>query len=146
MRSVTLSNEILLPEVAKLLSEGSEVTIRAKGNSMLPFIKGDRDSVVLKKEEVYRMGDIVLAEISPKLFVLHRIIKISEGKVALMGDGNISKTEECLLDNIYGRAIAIIRKGRLVDCNSKTSLRSARVWGRLLPLRRYILAIYTRLT
>jgi hypothetical protein len=43
MRSVTLPNEVMLPEVAKMLSEGKQVTIKAKGNSMLPFIVGGRD-------------------------------------------------------------------------------------------------------
>lgn len=59
MRTTTVSNEVLLPEVAKLLDEGRKVTIKAKGNSMLPFMVG------------------------------HRIIKIDGEKVILMGDGNL---------------------------------------------------------
>lgn len=146
MRSVTLSNETLLPEVGKLLSEGSKVTIRARGNSMLPFIRGEKDSVILKSEEDYSVGDIVLAEISPKMFVLHRITKKNDNVITLMGDGNPAKTERCLQDNIHGRVIAVVKNGREIDCNNKISQLQAKVWKQLLPLRKYLLAIYRRIT
>lgn len=145
MRSVTLSNEIMLPEVAKMLSEGKQVTIKAKGNSMLPFIVGDRDSVVLEKREVYNIGDIVLAEIGSKQFVLHRILKMDNEQVTLMGDGNISGIEQCRRENICGQVITIIHKGKQIDCNSKKAHRKARLWRNLLPVRRYLLGIYRRI-
>ena len=34
-------------EVERLLSQGTAVTIMTKGSSMMPFIVGERDSVVL---------------------------------------------------------------------------------------------------
>ncbi|RNC64562.1 S24/S26 family peptidase [Proteiniphilum sp. X52] len=145
MRSVTLSNEVMLPEVARMLSEGKQVTIRAKGNSMLPFIVGGKDSVVLEGKGLYGVGDIVLAEIRPKLFVLHRILKIDDEQVTLMGDGNISGMEQCRRENICGRVITIIHKGRQIDCDSKKSHRKARLWKSLLPVRRYLLGIYRRI-
>ena len=40
MNTITIANEILLEEVRRLLMKGNNVTIRAKGNSMLPFITG----------------------------------------------------------------------------------------------------------
>lgn len=145
MRKLTVANEELLPEVVKLLSEGNSVTIKAKGNSMLPFIVGDRDSVVLQKKDTYAIGDIVLAEIAPKLFVLHRIIKIEADKIILMGDGNLSGTEECRKENIHGRATSVIHNGKQVDCNSRSQQRKVRIWAKLLPVRHYLLAIYRRI-
>ncbi|MFV0417420.1 MAG: S24/S26 family peptidase [Dysgonomonas sp.] len=145
MRTITLPNETLLPEVAKILSEGNMVTLKVKGSSMLPFIIGGRDSVVLQKKETFTIGDIVLAEIAPKHFVLHRIIKIEVDKITLMGDGNLSGTEECIKENISGHTIAIIHKGKHIDCNSKSEQRKAQFWLNILPLRRYLLAIYRRI-
>lgn len=145
MRTITLPNEELLPEVAKMLSEGNLVTVRAKGDSMLPFIMGGRDSVVLQKKEKYKVGDIVMAEIAPKLFVLHRILKIDGTQIALMGDGNQQGIEECRKEDIHGHAISIIHKGKQIDCNSKRERRKARIWRGLLPVRRYLLAIYRRI-
>ncbi len=76
MRTITLPNETLLPEVAEMLLEGNIITIKAKGNSMLPFIIGNRDSVILRRRDIFTVGDIVLAEVAPEYFVLHRIIRI----------------------------------------------------------------------
>lgn len=145
MRKLTVANEELLPEVVKLLSEGNSVIIKAKGNSMLPFIVGDRDSVVLQKKDTYAIGDIVLAEITPKLFVLHRIIQIKDNKITLMGDGNFSVREGCIKENVCGHAIAIIHNEKQIDCNSKGEKRKARIWAKLLPVRHYLLAIYRRI-
>ena len=139
MRTTTVPNEVLLPEVAKLLDEGRKVTIKAKGNSMLPFIIGGRDKVVLQKNEEYGKGDAVLAEIAPETFVLHRIIKIDGEKVILMGDGNLIGTEQCSIENICGQVVAIVRNGR------QRKVKYRHIWQTLLPIRRYLLAIYRRI-
>src|SRR5690554_653456 len=145
MRSVTIPTDELMREVVKLLAENQQVTIKAKGNSMLPFIAGGKDSVVLLKEATYRKGDIVLAEIAKSSFVLHRIMSINDEGVTLMGDGNVSGVEKCRNNAIHGRAIAIIRKEKRVDCTRKWERFKARAWAALLPVRRYLLAIYRRI-
>ena len=44
-----IPNNILFDDVVSMLSKGHTVTLRAKGNSMFPFIVGGRDCVVLQK-------------------------------------------------------------------------------------------------
>ena len=61
MNTITIANEILLEEVRRLLMKGNNVTIRAKGNSMLPFITGGKDRVTLAPAKELRTGDIVVA-------------------------------------------------------------------------------------
>lgn len=135
-----LPNDVLLTEVGKLLSDGHEVEMLTKGNSMLPFIVGDRDSVRLKKKDAYSAGDIVLAQIRKGHFVLHRIKSIDlSGNVVLMGDGNISGTEKCNADDICGAVTAIL-KPKMEVVPGKAAL-----WGRLVPVRRYLLYIYRHL-
>ena len=96
---VTMPNAVLLGEVKQFLREGRRVILQVKGNSMLPFIRGGRDSVELTAESSYGIGDIVLAEIDKGHYVLHRIVAIggheAADKVVLMGDGNLRGTEEC---------------------------------------------------
>lgn len=145
MRTVSLPNEELLPEVARFLSEGKEVTLKTKGNSMLPFIIGGEDSVILKKKDVFLVGDIVLAEIAPRQYVIHRILKVRNNTITLMGDGNIFGNETCDVNNICGHAIAIVHKGKQIDCNSRKERLKAYLWKMALPARRYLLAIYRRL-
>lgn len=48
-------------EVSRMLQGGNSVTLRAKGNSMLPFIMEERDTVVLQKAEAFAVGSVVLA-------------------------------------------------------------------------------------
>lgn len=145
MKKVVMQNNILLPEVARLVALGEEVTMSVKGTSMLPFIRGGRDSVTLTAVDEIRDYDIVLAEVADGVYVLHRVVEIDGDKIVLMGDGNICGRETCLRDKVVAKAIRIIRDGKKVDCLSVKHLRAAKLWRILLPLRRYILAIYRRL-
>ena len=67
-----VENEILIPEMARLLASGKEVRFSPSGVSMRPFIEGDRDSVILKQlERAPLRGDIVLAEAETYAGVVH---------------------------------------------------------------------------
>ena len=147
MQRLSIPNEVLLPEVEKLLSLGTCVTLRTKGNSMLPFIVGDRDCVTLEPTDNFTPGDIVLAHLRKKdQYVLHRILSIKDGLVTLMGDGNLYGREYCQVTDICGKVRTILRKGKItIDPNNKTERRKAAIWLKLLPVRRYLLAIYRRL-
>ena len=139
---ITLPNEILLEEVASLLDEGREVELMAKGTSMLPFIVGDRDSVILKKAAGVPPlpGDIVLARRSPGNYVLHRIISVDGEKVILRGDGNVFGTETVGMGDVLGKVIGIISpSGR------KRVPGNAYLWRKSTPfVRRCVLALYRR--
>lgn len=140
------ANAILLPEVVKFLNEGKTVTLRLKGYSMRPFLENNRDKALLVKPSKIAVGDPVLAEISPKHYVLHRIIKIEGNDVTLMGDGNLG-VEYCKKENIVGAVIGFYRKDRKnLDRTDgwKWKLYS-KVWMTLRPLRRYLLAFYRKL-
>lgn len=143
---VTVPNAILLAEVTEILQEGKDVILMTKGNSMLPFIRGEKDSVNLRKMDGVKVGDIVLAQVRKDVYVLHRVFAVDGQDVTLMGDGNIRGTEHCTLSDISGTAFEILKaNGKTVDCRSERALRQARLWRGLLPFRRYILAIYRRI-
>ena len=140
MKTLKIANDLLLPEVVRLLDEGHSVTLPLRGYSMRPFLEDGRDKALLKHPEKIEVGDAVLAEILPGHYVLHRIIAIEGDQVTLRGDGNLAD-EHCRLGDIRAKAIAFYRKGRTkadsVD-GMKWKLYSA-VWTRLYPLRRYLL-------
>lgn len=137
-KKITLPNEVFIEEVARLLESGRDVTFTPKGNSMLPFIRGDRDSVTLRKFPQVQVGDIVLVRLQDR-YVLHRICSKDGDKLVLMGDGNISGTETCTQDDVIG-TVTLIHKGSRSASPSK-----GRVWRTLRPVRRYLLAIYRRI-
>ena len=143
---VIVPNAILLGEVTSLLGEGKDVILMTKGNSMLPFIRGERDSVNLRKLDVVDVGDIVLAQVREGVYVLHRVFAVDGDIVTLMGDGNLKGKERCRRSDISGTAIEILRDdGKVVDCRGRKAFVLARIWRMLRPFRRYILAIYRRL-
>lgn len=137
-----LSNELFFIEVSRLLSQGRFVTLRSKGNSMLPFIVDGRDSVVLHAIKDVDVGDIVLAHLPGKGYVLHRIYKKAGERLTLMGDGNLRATEHCQKADVVGKVIKICRNGRYVACDAFSERFKAACWKRLLPLRRYLLFVY----
>lgn len=141
---MTLPNDTLLADVVSLLSSGHTVTLRAKGDSMFPFIVGDRDCVVLQRSRSARVDDIVLARLPGRGYVLHRVYGTTGDSFVLMGDGNVCGTELCRAENVCGTVLKIIRDGRYVVCSSAQERRRVRLWKGLLPIRRYILAMCHR--
>ena len=146
MKEIQFANAVLIPEIIKLIDDGHTVTLRLKGFSMRPFLEDGRDKALLTKPVSPKVGDPVLAEITPLHFVLHRIINIDGEKVTLRGDGNL-RNEECTLADIKGAVIGFYRKGR--EKLDRTDGKKWRIyswfWTRLFPIRRYLLAFYRRI-
>lgn len=145
VREIKLSNAEFLPEIVKLLDEGHTVTLRLRGFSMRPFLEDNRDKALMTKATNPKVGDPVLAEIEPKHFVLHRIVRIDGDRVTLRGDGNLG-SEHCTLADVKASIIGFYRKGRTtLDRTDGWKWRTySFIWTRLYPIRRYLLAFYRR--
>lgn len=144
-----LPNHILLGAVRDAIREGHTATIVVKGWSMRPFLEHQRDKVILDSPNGAKVYDAVLAEISAGTFVLHRIINIKphptdtdKDEITLMGDGNIKGTESCLRKDICGIVTHYIRPKRTIMADSPELIKDIKRWRKLLPIRRYLLAIY----
>ena len=138
-----VSDEMILSDAVRLVNEGLAVTLLVRGRSMLPFILGGIDSVVLTRPGEIRRGDVVLARIADKRYVLHRVMEVSPERVELMGDGNLVGREVCRPDDVLARADEVVRgDGRHCRLDTPRQRRLARLWRRLLPIRRYLLFIY----
>lgn len=137
-----IENDILIPELARLLSEEKEVRFTPSGVSMRPFIEGDKDSVVLAPlGRLPKIGDILLARVTGyagrRTYVLHRLIRIEGENYILQGDGNLAGEEQCKVEDIIGRVIRIESpKG------CRKPLTRGRIWHALLPVRGFLLKIY----
>ena len=143
----TVANDILIADIDRFLKEGREVVFLVKGYSMLPFITGWAESVELHRlDRNPQRGDIVLAKVETGHHVLHRIISIdADGGITLMGDGNNQGVEHCKTEDIIGIAVyAIDYKGKKRYLYTTGRKFASSLWWKLLPFRRYLLAIYRR--
>lgn len=147
--NLQVPNRVLIGAVKQMLQEGHTATFRVKGVSMRLFLENERDLVKLEpvQPEAVGVGDVVLAEVEPETYVLHRVIRRQGEQLTLMGDGNLVGTETCRATDVVGIATAFYRKGR-----QKPDLVTGRkwrlysyLWLRLKPFRRVILGIYRRL-
>ena len=140
------NDHYIVEEAIRLVEEGMSVTLPVNGNSMLPFIIGGQESVILQKPDNLKVGDVVLAWTDGYRYVVHRIISIDGNQVTLMGDGNLVGTEHCQLGDIKAIASHVVdAKGRRHELYSKWRCKAAKAWWHLRPIRRYLLAIYRRL-
>ena len=142
-----MTDSIIIQEAVRLVRDGVSVTFPVKGRSMIPFIFGGRESVILQMPENLKRGHVVLAQVGPDTYVVHRIIKIDpdSGRITLMGDGNIRGTESCPTDKVLAIATHVVdEKGQHRPLYSRARIIKARIWYLTRPLRRYILAILRR--
>lgn len=131
--------EPLSDALLEKLSEGKMVQLAPKGISMLPFIRGDCDKVLVRKEETVSVGDIVLVVYRGNM-LLHRVYAINGTQVTLMGDGNLKGTEKVALDEVLGTVLQIIKPNGRYRKPGKAWL-----WRHLLPVRRIPLKIDRKL-
>ncbi len=140
-----MTDEIIIQEAIRLVEDGMSVTFPVKGNSMLPFIIGGKESVILQKPSQPQVGDVVLAWVEGCRYVVHRIIRIDGSQVVLMGDGNPAGVEHCTIGDVKAKATHVVGvDGRQHDLYSKPRMLGVRIWRVLLPVRRYILGVYRR--
>ena len=140
-----MNDNDVIEEAVRLVQEGVTVTFPVTGQSMLPFIIGGKESVILHAPGLTAVGDVVVARVDGNRYVVHRIINIDGDRVTLMGDGNVRGTEHCLLKDVKARVTHVVdAKDKTHYLYNRWRMLGAKVWYWLRPIRRYLLAIYRR--
>lgn len=156
MEKLIVSNDTFFDAVIALLREGKKVTVPAKGESMLPFIVGGVDSVVLEGVDggapagtvlkTANVGDVVLFRADGR-FILHRIIYKDNDKALceIQGDGILRAKDLCGCDQIYGRVTTVLKGGVTpVDVDSPSYRRKVWLWMNTVLVRRILLWVWKR--
>lgn len=96
------------------LEKNERLIYRNTGTSMLPLLKQGRDFFIVEKvhNRQLKKYDVVLYKRQPDSYVLHRIIKIENGKYVIMGDNCINKEYGITDNDIIAVMTGYIRKGR----------------------------------
>ncbi len=113
--SVPVYLEEMLDVMEETLKAGGNVTFVTKGASMVPLLVSKRDSVVLTKGDSYKKGDVVLFRNEKGDFVLHRIVKLKDGKIYTMGDSLLTEDTPIKEQNIIAKATAFIINGKKIN-------------------------------
>lgn len=147
-KQIKVNNHTFVLDVKRRFHEEGRksVTFTIYGISMHPFLGSGRDKVILVPPAEPHIGQVVLAEVLPQRYALHRIIKIDGNTITMRGDGNPIDMTECFTtDKIVGTAEGFIRKGKYVSTSGKLWQRYSRLWQKCNPIRRPLLIIYRRI-
>ena len=142
----SLPNDIFFAQVESEISLGRSVWFKVKGNSMYPFLSGDKDYILLSPvNEPVVKNDVVLFFYKGR-HVLHRVIKIEGEKYIMQGDGVYASREFCHSKDIIGKVTQIQRpSGKIIPVTSFKWRMFSLLWVNLRFLRKYLLFIYRRL-
>lgn len=97
----SIANNLFFASVEELLAEGRCVEMIVKGFSMRPFLRNEKDVVVLAPlagREVC-VGMVVLFRYHGN-YVLHRVRRVDGQTLTIEGDGNYRQTEVVTTDNV----------------------------------------------
>lgn len=111
---------------------------------MRPYLEDQRDKALLSSVPMYlNVGDVILAEISPKRYALHRIVSIDGDIITMYGDGNFAP-EYIERKDVLAIALGFYRKGntKLNSVEGKLYNIYWRMWVKLRPVRRYLLLLW----
>ena len=130
----------IIDEAVALVNDGFSVTLPVAGRSMLPFIIGGRESVILAPPSVLKRGIVALAWVEGRRYVLHRIERIEDDRVMLMGDGNLAGREHCRLADIKAMATHVVdSRQKRHYLYTRWRKAASEIWWALLPIRRYFI-------
>ena len=135
-------------EIEPLLKAGACIQIYPQGYSMYPFIDPRRDEVVLagiEEGSALRRGDVVLYRRENGMLVLHRIYKIGQDGLYLLGDHQTAIEGPVRREQVKGKMTGRVRDGRYMDVGNPGYRMLSVVWLWLRPARRAIMVPAARL-
>ncbi|MEG0770556.1 MAG: S24/S26 family peptidase [Clostridia bacterium] len=130
--------EDMYPFMNEMLSSGKEIEITITGDSMFPTLHNRRDMVVLAKTEDFKRGDIVLYRRKTGQFVLHRIVRISDEDLFLVGDNQKDIESGITKADVIATVKEITRNKKHFSVTNKRYRLYSYIWLLIIPFRRYI--------
>lgn len=124
--------------IEEILDSGKTVQISPQGYSMYPVILPGRDEVILRKEdpEKLKRGDVALYRRDGGILVIHRICRKDGAGFYMVGDNQTEVEGPLRPDQIRGRMVALVRKGKVIDVRSPFYRIPCSIWLLMRPVRR----------
>lgn len=108
-------------DAAAALEFEETVSVLTRGTSMRPMLREHRDLVVIEKlKGVPRVNDVLLYRKKGfEELVLHRLIKIKNGRYVFRGDNNYFTEYDVTDEDIVGILKEFYRDGKYCSCQNK---------------------------
>ena len=133
-----VENDVYLPVLKELITEGHSVRLNVRGQSMMPFLFDARDSVIIETiTGQLKKGDIVIFQRKNGAYIMHRIYKADSDNKQYYLVGDAQKELEGPIDEqqIFGIVNKACRKGKWIDRKSPVWWFYDKVWGLMRPFR-----------
>ena len=136
----TIDADYLRQLLQEEFGEGRDFALRVTGWSMMPFLRHERDRVILQSPAQNPPGvyDVVLFSRDDGKLVLHRIIGRDDEGYVINGDAQ-TWTERIRPEQILAVAGGFVRGMRFFFADSRTYRVLTRLWVWLRPVRQPIL-------
>jgi hypothetical protein len=147
MDTVTIPGSELVPIIKQTLESGSDFRLLVTGSSMRPFLKNEKDSVLLTavSNVGIKKGEIVFIQRESGAYVLHRVIKLLPNDQFIMNGDAQTWTERVAADRVFACVKTIYRKERAIGHKNPLYVLLTHVWILLRPHRPKIFRMYARL-
>lgn len=145
--TVIIPNKEFFEGVSEQLLTHQRLLIPIKGRSMLPFLRPGRDKVVLQNNQLttLKKGMLVLCQLGPGHYCLHRIISTTPNGYVLLGDGNVGNTEQVAFNQVIAWVSGVYRGHKWVPYKSFIWGCYKNLWPRNPYLRKILLKIDRKL-
>ena len=113
---MTTQNEVT--DFESLIERDGVFAQLTKGISMMPLIRQNRDTIIVKKiENAPKENDVLLYKKNSGKYVLHRVIKGLENGYVIRGDNNFFNEYDIKDEDIIGILEGFYRDDKYIDCN-----------------------------
>ena len=142
----TIDTNEYLSVIRELVQQQKEVSLVVTGNSMAPFLIHQRDTICFKKpESPFKVGDIVFYQRTNGKFVMHRIYKVKSDELYMIGDAQRMVEGPIKKSQVFAVVTKVKRNGKWLTSDSFLWKFFACFWIRIVPLRRIVFRLYTRM-
>lgn len=131
-----IHNTSFLPVMEAMVRQGQTVPVSLAGNSMMPFLKNGRDTVIVSPPDApFRRGDLVFYIRPGGQYVMHRIHHIRDGMLYIVGDAHTEIEGPVDPGTVFGVVREVIRKRKSLSRGSFCWWFFEKIWIRMVPLR-----------
>lgn len=124
-------------DLEQLLSQGHTIKIKPQGTSMYPLFHPGRDEACIEQVPFssVKRGDVILYRRDNSILVLHRIWKVKDNSLYMIGDNQTQIEGPLRADQLRGKLVGVVRNGHFIDIKNPLYRFLSGLWLFMRPVR-----------